>query len=164
MMAPVIFYRVQSDTSRAKHVVGKGISAEDMKTKLGFNSKDKLRRKLRQKVLDHLDWNCQNPSIYISAYANKHTAMWEARRRIKAKHFNVLIFEIDVSKTWEETCKRVEYRNIRKLATTLKIKIGDRARNNSKHEYIFLHHVPEDAIIEISGQRDIWQHFEGREG
>jgi hypothetical protein len=159
MMAPVIFYRVQSDSSRAKHVDGEGISAEDMKTMLGFNRNDD--DKLRRKVHDHLNWNCRNPSIYISAYADEPTAMWEARRRIETgHHLDVLILKIDVSKTWKKPCERIEYRNIRGLAENLEIDIPHRAWKNSEHEYIFLHHVPDNAIIEIGDEEDIWQYFE----
>jgi hypothetical protein len=156
-MAPCIFYRVESSSSRAKYCDGKGIFAEDTKLMLSFDSNHP---QLRPKVKNHLNWNCQVPSPFISVYANKHTAMWEAKRRIEAKHRDVCYFKIDVRRIWRKPCERVEYRNMRKLAKKLQIKIRNRALNNSKHEYIFLHHVPDDAIVNTGYAREVREYFE----
>ncbi len=43
--------------------------------------------------------------------------------------------------------ERREYRNIRLLAERLGFDTPERAWNNSEYEYIFLHHVPDSAVV-----------------
>lgn len=43
--------------------------------------------------------------------------------------------------------ERWEYRNIRLLTERLDFDIPERAWNNSEYEYIFLHHVPDSAVM-----------------
>jgi hypothetical protein len=43
--------------------------------------------------------------------------------------------------------ERREYRDIRLLAEKLGFDISKRAWNNSEYEYVFLHHVPDTAVV-----------------
>ena len=60
---------------------------------------------------------------------------------------DVVVYEIDVDCSYE----RVEYRNVRRLAGVLAVEIEDKARNNSKYEWIFLHAVPDSAVVGWQG-------------
>ena len=42
----------------------------------------------------------------------------------------------------------MEWRNVRILAKRLDLDIPEYAWNNSKYEYIFLHHVPDSAVVD----------------
>jgi ketosteroid isomerase-like protein len=139
-MAPYIFYRVEDEDSRARYLDGKGLFAEDANTWVNLES---WSWKLFGKVEDHLDWGSRTPSIFISAYCNEKVALREADRRVREGKEEVVIYEIDTRKR----DKSVEYRNMRLLAKRLGVRIPECAWNNSVYEYIFLHHVPESAIV-----------------
>ena len=76
-------------------------------------------------------------------YCVQGVAHREAERRVQDGKKDVRVYEINMRKSHE----RREYRNIRRLAERLDLDIPERAWNNSKYEYIFLHHVPESAVM-----------------
>jgi len=71
------------------------------------------------------------------------TARKEAMRRKKEGKRNVTITVIDTSKPR----RRVEYRNARGLASRLGCEIPEQAWHNSKYEWLFLHHIPQWAVM-----------------
>lgn len=140
-MAPNIFYRVEDKHSRAQYIEDEGIFAEDIDTSVNFR---RLGTNLLHQIEQHLDWSNRNPTPFISMYSDKYVAQREAERRVLSGKKDVRIYKIDTYASEE----RMEYRNIRLLAQKLGLFIFHEAWHNSEHEYIFLHHVPEDAIEE----------------
>ncbi|KAN0109942.1 hypothetical protein V8E51_006329 [Hyaloscypha variabilis] len=140
MVAPEIFYRVEDEDSRAQYVPGEGIFAEDMDTRVHLGGSS---RQLRSQVENHIDWGNRIPTIFISTYSNEEVALREARRRVREGKEEVVVYQIDI-----ERSRPVEFREMRRLAQRLGVEIPDYAWNNSKYEYIFLHHVPESAVVD----------------
>lgn len=78
-------------------------------------------------------------------YCDEGVAQREAERRIGEGKKDVRVYKINMRRSDE----RREYRNIRLLAERLDFDIPERAWNNSKYEYIFLHHVPDSAVVDL---------------
>lgn len=95
------------------------------------------------RVERQLDWGNRDPTPFISMYSDKDVAFEEAKRRVRRGKKDVRVYKIDM---WESD-ERTEYRNIRLLAEKLDFDIPERAWNNSEYEYIFLHHVPDSAVV-----------------
>lgn len=93
----------------------------------------------------HLDWGNRVPTPFISMYCDEGVAQREAERRIGEGKKDVRVYKINMRRSDE----RREYRNIRLLAERLDFDIPERAWNNSKYEYIFLHHVPDSAVVDL---------------
>ncbi|KAH8682891.1 hypothetical protein BGZ60DRAFT_398917 [Tricladium varicosporioides] len=143
-MAPRYFFRVQDEDSRARCVHGRGIFAEDRYTGDGFHAPI---RKQKRRIKNHLNWSSVIASIHISTYCDKVVAFKEAKRRVKEGKEAVRVYKIDTWGRVKKSGKPVEYRNMRVLAEKLGVYIPERAWNNSKYEYIFLHHIPESAVV-----------------
>ena len=139
-MGPHIFFRVEDDESRARYRGRAGIFAEDRKTRVDFNSWDE---ELLSQVERHLEWRNRVPTPFISMYCDEGAAHREANRRIDREKDNVRVYKINMRRSHE----RREYRDLRRLADGLDFDIPDCAWNNSKYEYIFLHHVPNSAVV-----------------
>jgi hypothetical protein len=138
-MAPRVFYRVEDADSSARYVDGKGILAADTKTVVNFGDKgDTLLRQVKQ----HLHWGNRRPTPFISTYCDESAALREADRRV-GRDKDVTVYKIDM----DDTHERVEYRDVRRLATKLGLRIEPNAWHNSKHEWIFLRHVPDEAVV-----------------
>ena len=140
-MAPYIFFRVEDEDSRARYVDEEGLFAEDTETWVDFNSWD---RSLIRQVERHLDWGNRVPTPFISMYCHKGVAFREAERRVGDGKMEVGVYKINMRRSDE----RREYRNLRLLAERLDIDIPECAWNNSKYEYIFLHDVPDSAVVD----------------
>lgn len=78
-------------------------------------------------------------------YCDEGVAQREAERRIGEGKKDVRVYKINMRRSDE----RREYRNIRLLAERLDFDIPERAWNNSRYEYIFLHHVPDSAVVQL---------------
>jgi len=76
-------------------------------------------------------------------YCDESVAYREAERRVREGKNDVRVYVIDM----RESDERREYRNVRLLAEKLGFYIPERAWNNSKYEYIFLHDVPDSAVV-----------------
>ena len=140
-MGPYKFFRVEDEDSRAQYLGREGLFAEDTDTEVDFDSWDW--RLLRQ-VERHLDWGNRRPSPFISMYCDEGVAYREARRRVRDGKEDVKVYEINMRRTKE----RREYRDLRCLADGLGFHIPKRALNNSVYEYILLHHIPDDAVVD----------------
>jgi L-ribulose-5-phosphate 3-epimerase UlaE len=140
-MGPHIFYRVEDEDSRARYRDGYGIFAEDTKTRVCFNRYD---NRLLSQVERHLDWRNRHPTPFISMYCDEEAAEREAERRVEDGKKDVRIYTIDM----QESDEWREYRDVRYLAYKLGFRIPAYAWNNSEYEYIFLHYVPESAIMD----------------
>jgi hypothetical protein len=138
-MGPYIFFRVEDEDSRAQYSGEDGLFAEDTHTWVDFNWWD---WRLRGQVERHLDWRNRVPTPFISMYCDEAVAHREVKRRVEEGKKDVRVYMINM----RESDERREYRNIR-LAERLGFDIPERAWNNSKYEYIFLHHVPESAVV-----------------
>lgn len=141
--APRKFWRVEDSRSRACYVEGEGILAEDTYARVGFEVRGAA---LRGHLARHLDWSNTRATPFVSVYSDEGTAWWEAERRFDAGKRDVVVYKIDVDCSYE----RVEYRNVRRLAGFLEMEIEDKARNNSKYEWIFLHDVPDSAVVGVA--------------
>ena len=142
--APRKFWRVEDSRSRACYVEGEGILAEDLYARVDFDVEGAA---LRGHLERHLDWSNTRATPFVSVYSDEGTAELEAERRVDARKSDVVVYEIDVDCSYE----RVEYRNVRRLAGVLAVEIEDKARNNSKYEWIFLHAVPDSAVVGWQG-------------
>jgi hypothetical protein len=140
MVALEIFYRVEDKGSRAQHVSGEGIFAEERDTRVHLGGSS---RELRSEVENHVDWGSRIPTIFISTYSNKEVALREARRRVREGEEEVVVYQIDIRKK----DRPVEFREMRRLARRLGVEIPDYVWNNSKYEYIFQRHVPESVVV-----------------
>lgn len=78
-------------------------------------------------------------------YCDEGVAQREAERRIGEGKKDVRVYKINMRRSDE----RREYRNIRLLAERLDFDIPERAWNNSRYEYIFLHHVSDSAVVQL---------------
>jgi hypothetical protein len=136
---PTGFFRVQDEYSQAQHCEHRGILSKNQSNA----SFDPLLSKTRQTIQDHLDWASRKSSTFISVYSDWATANREARRRLADDHENVVIWKIDTRKGHRTT----QYRNIRLLALRCRIWVPHKAWNNSEHEWLFLHRVPESMIV-----------------
>ena len=75
-------------------------------------------------------------------YCDEVVAHREAQRRV-GEGKDVRVYKINM---WESDERR-EYRNIRLLAAMLDFDIAEHAWNNPEYQYIFLHHVPDSAVV-----------------
>lgn len=141
-MGPYKFYRVEDEDSRAEYVENAGLWAENTATRVDFRSYDET---LFEQVGRHLDWANREPTPFISMYGDKDVAEREANRRVRDGKQNVRVYTINMRMLEKNQC---EYRNARRLADKLRLYIPKHAWNNSKYEYICLHHVPQVAIID----------------
>jgi hypothetical protein len=136
---PTVFFRVQDEYSQAQYCEHRGILSKNQ-SNASFNPR---LSKTRQTIQDHLNWASRKSSTFISVYSDWATANREARRRLADGHANVVIWKIDTLKGH----RKAQYRNIRLLALRCRIWVPDKAWNNSEHEWLFLHQVPESMIV-----------------
>lgn len=139
-MGPFIFFRVEDEDSRAQYSGEEGLFAEDTDTWVDFKSWD---GRLLGQVKRHLNWANRAPTPFISMYCDEGVAFREARRRVREGKRDVRVYKINMRRSHAPR----EYRNIRLLAERLEFDIPERAWNNSEYEYIFLHHVPDIAVM-----------------
>lgn len=138
-----LFYRVEDEGSQAVTIPGEGITAVGT-ARINFWAKNwEGIAELQQNVKDHLDWYSDCKSPFISVYADEQVAINIAKGRKKLGKQNVTITVIDTSKVRGG----MNFRKMRPLAKRLGIRIPYKAYNNSEHEWIFLHHIPDDAIV-----------------
>jgi hypothetical protein len=140
-MAPRVFYRVEDADSSARYLDGEGIFAADIDTVVYFGN---MGDALFDQVEQHLKWRNRNPTPFISTYCDESAARREAERRDRQGKKNVKIYKIDM----DDTPERREYRDVRRLARNLRLRIETNAWHNSEHEWIFLHHIPDEAVEE----------------
>jgi hypothetical protein len=141
-MAPRVFYRVEDADSSARYVEGKGILAADRKTVVHFGDKGDA---LFDQVKTHLRWSNRRPTPFISTYCDEFAVRMEAYRRSKRGKEDVRVYKINM----DDTDEPAEYRDVRRLARYLGLHIGAKAWHNSEHEWIFLHRIPDGAIVEL---------------
>ena len=140
-MWPDMYFRVEDDESRARYYNEEGLFAEDIDTGVDFNSRV---RELYSQVKRHLDWGNRVPTPFLSLYCNNEVARREVNRRARDRKKNVRVYNIDIRKSDED----MEFRKVKNLAERLHLHIPNYVLNSSKYEYIFLHHVPDSAIVD----------------
>ncbi|OAQ58256.1 hypothetical protein VFPPC_12222 [Pochonia chlamydosporia 170] len=139
------FYRVEDEDSQAVTILGEGISAMGT-ARIDFGAiYGRETEVLRWNLEQHLHWNSDYRSPFISAYEDEDVAFDIAYGRKKKGKNRVSVTVIDVSRVYGE----VEFREMRPLAKRLGIWIPEKAYNNSKHEWVFLHDIPDDAIVDV---------------
>jgi hypothetical protein len=136
---PSVFFRVQDKDSQAQYHEHSGIISRNQSNA----SFDPQLSRTRQMIQDHLDWASREPSVYISVYSDWTTALRDARRRLASGYQDVVIWKIDARRG----CEMTQYRNIRRLARRCEIRVPKKAWNNSEHEWLFLHRVPDSMIV-----------------
>ncbi|OSS54036.1 hypothetical protein B5807_01454 [Epicoccum nigrum] len=141
--APRKFWRVEDSSSRACYTEGEGILAEATDTAVSFGRQGTA---LRAQLRRHLDWSNRRRTPFVSVYSDRRAAWREAERRVAAGKRHVVVYKIDV----DCSCERVEYRHVQLLAETLRLRIAYRAWNNSKYEWVFLHAVPDSAVVGVA--------------
>lgn len=98
---------------------------------------------LLDQIEQHLDWGNRHPTPFISTYCEKSVARREAERRVEQGKKDVRIYTIDM----DDSDEPAQYRDVRPLAEKLGLYINNYAWHNSMYEWVFLHHVPDDAIV-----------------
>ena len=145
MVAPYKYYRVQDNSSATHFDDENGFIAGDselpVKMFLPRNLSEK--RDLFNALGRHLDWSDRTPSPFISVYADLETAEDSAIARVKQGRRGVFIAHIDI-----RPIGGLWYRHAPKLAKEIGLRIQPQASNNSEQEFIFLHHIPEEAVTE----------------
>lgn len=140
------FYRVEDEHSQAVTTPGKGISAAG---RAGINlgaTYGNQAEELRWNLQNHLDWSSNYKSPFISAYDDEDVAFSIAEgRKEKLGRQHVTVTKIDVSKVHGQ----VEFRELRPLAERLGVWIPDKAYHNSEREWIFLHDIPDEAVVGV---------------
>ena len=136
---PLVFFRVQDDRSQTQYYKHSGILSRNQ----SHASFDPRVPETLESIQDHLDWASREPSAYNSVYSDETTAFEEAKRRLANGHEDVEIVEIDTRQGHE----MIQYRNVRRMADRYGIWVPEKAWNNSKHEWLFLHRVPDSMIV-----------------
>ncbi|KAH0596039.1 hypothetical protein MHUMG1_05898 [Metarhizium humberi] len=140
------FYRVEDEQSQAVTTPGKGISAAG-RADLNLSAMHgNQAEELRWNLQNHLDWSSNYESPFISAYDDEDVAFSIAEgRREKLGREHVTVTKIDVSKVHGQ----IEFRELRPLAERLGVWIPDKAYHNSECEWIFLHDIPDEAVVGV---------------
>ena len=148
MGAPVEYYRVQDNSSATRFNKRNGFKAGDTQLQLRmFSPRDRAEeRNLSNALGRHLDWSDRTPSPFISVYSNLNTAIDSAIARVKDGKRDVVIAHINV----EQTESRLWYRKVRDVAKEIGLWIQPQAWENSHNEFIFLRHIPAEAVTIIS--------------
>jgi hypothetical protein len=140
------FWRVEDDSSHVQTTRGRGARAADVKSRVDFGARRGVKRDQLTELFDnHLNWSNRTDTPFISAYTYLRAAYEEAMRRKRAGKENVRIIGFDMDRAG----RRVEYRNVRKLAWSLGYWIPKKAWRNSEFEYIFLHGIPASAVTGV---------------
>ncbi|KAK8932782.1 hypothetical protein H634G_07096 [Metarhizium anisopliae BRIP 53293] len=140
------FYRVEDEHSQAVTTPGKGISAAG-RADLNLSAMHgNQAEELRWNLQNHLDWSSNYESPFISAYDDEDVAFSIAEgRKEKLGREHVTVTKIDVSKVHGQ----IEFRELRPLAERLGVWIPDKAYHNSECEWIFLHDIPDEAVVGV---------------
>jgi hypothetical protein len=145
-MRGILCWRVEDDTSIACHRHRRGIYAgRGVPITCDARSEDE-RQELAYWLDLHLDWSNRIRTPFISVYKNWKSAKKEADRRADAGKSNVVVYEIFVP---DRPPVPVDFRQVRKLSTTLGVDIPPQAEHNSEHEFVFLNHIPEVYISRL---------------
>jgi hypothetical protein len=147
-------WRVEDDSSIACYNDKNGIFAGDG-VPVSFSAKSKKERQQLAFWLSlHLDRGNRVKTPFISVYNNRRRAEQEADRRVAAGKSNVVIYEILVPDSDSSCCLVVEFRKVRKLRTVRGVQISLYVYHNSENEFVFLHHIPEEYILECTSVAD----------
>jgi hypothetical protein len=146
-MRSTLQLRVEDSSSRAQWNPRRGIHAGLARSGADFHAtRGSGLALLEEHLRNHVDWYNTHETPFISTYNSYRAAYAEAFRRIRCGKKDVIIIWIDVTRAH----KKVQYRNMRTLARKLGITIPPRAWHNSEFEFVFLHHIPDSAITEIT--------------
>lgn len=150
-MAPDKYYRVQDNSSATHFDKEKGFVAGDPQLQLRMFPRNRSEcQNLFNALGRHLDWSDRTPSPFISVYADLETAVNSANARVNQGKKRVFIAYIDVG-----DIEDLWYRYTPKLAEELGLQIQPQALRNSEQEFIFLHHIPQEAVTEYEYFRKI---------
>ncbi|KAG7290385.1 hypothetical protein NEMBOFW57_000385 [Staphylotrichum longicolle] len=111
--------------------------ARDSKLSFVFENHSK-REEFARSLREHFNLGSEGDSPFIPVYSDENAAIKQAQRLKAEGKQDVTITEIDM----RPSKGRVQYRDARKLAK----KYGCRTWENSEHEWLFLHCIPEWAV------------------
>ena len=146
-MAPHEYYRVHDESSATHFDEENSFVAGDpeLPLKMFHRGRSEYQKLELCNALDkHLNWSNRTPSPFISVYADFDTAVNSAIARKNQGKRGVLIARIDVSESDE-----LLYRHVPKVAKEVGLRIKPQALNNSENEFVFLHCIPGEAVVEI---------------
>ena len=138
-------YQVRDEDSQSVWTPGAGTSARGSAAIKLSPRNEWEANNLRSHVQEHLDWSSNFPSSLMSTYNNRDVAFdiaYGRKKKLGKQHVSVVT--IDTRKVRGQ----MEFREMRRLARKLDVPIEDRAYHNSEHEWIILHKIPEDAIVD----------------
>jgi hypothetical protein len=145
-MSSTYQWRVQDRSSRARWIPHRGIHAGLVRSGVDFYPRQRRQvARFKGHLGNHTDWYNIEETPFISTYNSYKAANAEALRRIRSGKKDVIIICIDVTRAHG----KVQYRNMRDLAKKWGVRIPSRAWHNSEFEFVFLHRIPDSAIIEI---------------
>lgn len=155
-MFPWYGYRVEDNSSIAFYEKGQGIYAALSDEWVPLYPEDSEDMSILEEMLhDHLNWYSRTPTPFISVSSNKDWVLNEARRRQVAGKTNVVVYQISLMGMGRQ--HQVKYPHFKSVQTLL-----DRAESDipshadypcTRYEYLFLHHIPDEFITEVSASQ-----------
>ena len=143
-MAPHKYYRVHDNSSATHFDEENGFVAGDPQLLLRMFPRDRSEyQNLFNALGRHLDWSDRTPSPFISVYADLDTAVNSAIARVNQGKRKVFVAHINV-----KDIEDLWYRHAPKIAREVRLRIQPQALRNSEQEFIFLHHIPGEAVTE----------------
>lgn len=143
-------WRVEDEDSRTSYQEGEGILSESDHFVPLYTCNPDEEQELCDEVLRHCDWKNRSPTPFISIYADKDHpdqayahARAAAERRVRKGRRNVVIYEVYITEQDHDEYGFIGYRNVEKLMKRFQLEVPP----DAKHEFIFLHCIPEEMII-----------------
>ncbi|OWT42915.1 hypothetical protein VFPPC_17892 [Pochonia chlamydosporia 170] len=156
----VLLYRVSDADAQAKRHPGQGIvTIEDMQVEVRpfldwRKCTPREYRKYAELLYEHMDWQSDAMSPFISATRDYNWARGEARRRVEQGNQDVVIYHIET----KISSGNVQFRPILSLLERLGIEedeLNYGAQALLDHECLFLHQIPEESIVRTEHFRSL---------
>lgn len=142
------FFRVtdgsSADPYRPRYGFAAGITRSRINLVPGPNAWTEKRR-LIDAIIRHLDWNNRDRTHFVSVDLDYETAVWEARRRMRAGMQDVILWEIRVPEDDNEGWRM--WKTVNRLKRELGFWIEDKAFHRAKYEALFLHRIPQRYVF-----------------
>ncbi|KAI9761525.1 MAG: hypothetical protein M1840_001788 [Geoglossum simile] len=139
MAPPNMFYRVFDRSSQSQYDANAGFVAGDRSPRLwlhGPRSEDQTDELIRE-LNNHLDWENEVPTPFISVYCSRDAAYACANGRVNSGSTGVTVAHIDRGLPDERRPRKVP-----RLAEEIDYSIPDVAWDNSEFEWIVLWQIP----------------------
>ncbi|GJN73960.1 hypothetical protein Purlil1_7145 [Purpureocillium lilacinum] len=143
---PDLLYRVNcSCCSQAPTVEGQDIVARSSANVNLFAQHDERKLEELKKCFEqHMDWSCREPSPFMSAYGDEEKARERAEQRVDDEHLDVTVTTIDAS-----LLGKGAVRHVLSVRAQFNIQLEEKVYYAAQHEFLILHRVPKEAILDV---------------